>query len=347
MKFCRSPLWLMAVLCIAMLGPGALSVFAQGSLPQAIVQAQAQLTPAECATVDAFVDAQATKLQSNDPKEVADGRSRLADKFALGSTTPFLDYYNPAVANRVTPLLTPDGPLMTRLNVAIVSAKLSGQGLVDVLQAGADDPSPAVRYWIAKAVGTAAEKKRLSTQEQKDVLVVMAKRLKTEDASLALEQVMRAISEIDLPEAIQTVLEGLDSRVSFHKKDPDARYKPVHGGMQQLWSKLVHLRSGNQNVDKDLYELARIALRYTTLIAGQLVAGDKNNDVTAKQDKVAMAGICGRVMEYAARDVANLTPPRAVDPNNAAELRVSADRWLDVLKAPPFNFTDDQLTVGE
>jgi hypothetical protein len=340
MRFSRCPLWLMAALFVAMLGPGGQLLLAQNSLPPAILQAQATLTAQERATVDAFVDVQTARLQSDDPEQVAKGRSRLAEQFSLSTSKFFLDHYAQSIADRVAPLLDPKGPLMTRLNVAIVSAKLSGQSLVTVLQAGADDPSPAVRYWIAKAVGAAAKNKGLENQELKDVLAVLARRLKVEESSLVLEQVLLAMAVIDLPEAISMVLDGLDSRITFYKQKPDARFKPVYGGMQQLWRKLIALRSDSKNVDKDIFELARIALRYYSLIADQMAAG-------IDEDKVLMAGICGRVMDYAARDVAGLTPPQRVDPNNAAELRVSADRWREVLKAPPFNFTDEQLAVGD
>ncbi len=351
MNFSRRPLWLLAAMCLAILGPGVQPLLAQDSLPAAILQAQAELTAQEQASVDAFVDAQVTRLQSDDPEQVAQGRSRLTEPFGLGNSSFFQSYYRQAIAKRVAPLLTPDGPLMTRLNVAIVSAKLSGQSLVTVLQAGADDPSAAVRYWIAKAVGAAAKNKRLNKQEQQDVLVVMARRLKAEESSLVLEQVMLAMAEIDLPEAIQKVLDGLDARVTFHKQNANARFKPVHGGMQQLWSKLITQRSAGKSVDKEQKNLARIALRYYALIADQLTVGNNIEDdeeaEKTRQDKVAMAGICGRVMDDVARQVARITPPQPVDPNNAAELKASADRWREVLKASPFNFTDEDLAVGE
>ncbi len=356
MRFSRCPLWLLAALCVATLGPGGQPLLAQNqnSLPQPILGATAALTPQQEATVDAFVDTQVARLQSNDPGEVAQGRSRLTEQYSLSTSGFFKDYYSQAIATRIAPLLAPDGPLMTRLNVAIVSAKLSGQSLVTVLQAGENDPSAAVRYWIAKAVGEAAKNNRLNKQEQQDVLDVMARRLKAEDSSLVLEQVLIAMAEIDLPDAILKVLEGLNARVQFHKQNPDARFKPVHGGMKQLWSKLIALRAGAKNVDKEQFELARIAFRYYALIADQFAAAAENNDAgneeeaeNARQDKIAMAAICGRVMDDVARQVPRVTPPQPIDPNNAAELRASADRWREVLKAPPFNFTDEELAVGE
>jgi len=347
----------LAALCVATLGAGGQLLLAQNqnSLPQPILGATAELTPQEQTTVDAFVDAQVARLQSDDPEQVAQGRSRLAEQYSLSTSQFFKDYYDQAIATRINPLLAPDGPLMTRLNVAIVSAKLSGQSLVTVLQAGENDPSAAVRYWIAKAVGEAAKNNRLNKQEQQDVLDVMARRLKAEDSSLVLEQVMLAMAEIDLPDAIRKVLEGLDARVLFHKNNPDARFKPVHGGMKQLWSKLIALRSGSKNVDKEQFELARIAFRYYTLIADQLATTaaenpDNKDDKEAqntRQDKVAMAGICSRVMDDVARQVARVTPPQPIDPYNPAELRVSAYRWREILKAPPFKFTDEDLAVGE
>jgi len=343
--------WLLAATCVLMLGMGNQSAHAQDSLPASILQAQDELTNDAKAEVDAYVEAQVARLQSSEPDQVALGRSLLAEPFGLGKSPTFIKYYSQAIAQRVAPLLNPEGPLMTRLNIAIVSAKLSGQSLVTVLKPGADDPSPAVRYWICKAVGAAAKNKRINKQQQQEVLDVMAGRLKAEDSSLVLEQVMLAISEIELPEAIEKVLEGLDARVKFHKENPGARFKPVHGGMQQLWSKLIALRAGNQNVDKEQKELARIAFRYYALIAQQMEAGIENPDEqeanAIKQDKVAMAGICGRVMDDIARNVARISPPQLVDPNNTAELKVSVGRWRDVLKAPPFNFTDEQLAVDE
>lgn len=350
MRFRRCPSWLIAALCMAVVGPGGQTLFAQDTLPQAILQPSAELTAQEKTTVDNFVQAQVARLQSNDPTEVATGRARLTDQFNLGNPN-FVDYYRQSVAQRITPLVQPDQPLMTRLNVAIVSAKFSGGGLVGVLQTGAADPSPAVRYWIAKAVGTAAKAKAFDAQQQQNILTVLAQRLKDEDSSLVLEQVMLAIAEINLPAAIPTVLDGLDSRVAFHQNNPKTYYKPVHGGTQQLYRKLVEQRSGGGNVTNELHNLARTAFRYYTLIGDQLDA--INNEAPAddtdaiKQDKAVMAGLCGQVMDYVVRDVARLTPPQPVSPNNAAQLKASAALWRDILKAPPFNFTDQQLNNAQ
>ncbi len=351
MRFRRCPPWLIAALCMAVVGPAGQTLFAQGSLPQAILQAQAELSAQEKSTVDQFVDAQATRLQSTDPAEVAAGRANLTDQFNLSPSPFFQDYYRRSVAQRITPLIQAEQPLMTRLNVAIVSAKLSGDSLVGILQAGAADPSPAVRYWIAKAVGSAAKAKAFDPQQQQRVLTVLAQRLKDEDASLVLEQAMLAIAEIDLREAIPTVLDGLDSRVAFHQNNAKVPFKPVQGGMQQLYRKLVEQRSGGTNVTIELHNLARIAYRYYALIGDQLDA--INNEAPAddtdaiKQDKAVMAGLGGQVMDYVVRDVAKLTPPQPVSPNNAAQLKASAALWRDILTSPPFNFTDEQLNNAQ
>ncbi|MEZ6193301.1 MAG: hypothetical protein R3C45_18670 [Phycisphaerales bacterium] len=351
MRFRRCPAWLIAALCIAVVGPGGQTLFAQGSLPQNILQAQADLSAQEKSTVDTFVDAQVARLKSNDPAEVAAGRANLFDQFNLSTSQFFLDYYRQSVAQRITPLVQPDQPLMTRLNVAIISAKLSGASLVGILQTGAADPSPAVRYWIAKAIGGAAKAKAFDAQQQQDVLNSLAQRLKDEDSSLVLEQVMVAIAEIDLREAIPTVLNGLDSRVTFHQNNPKAPFKPVQGGMQQLYRKLVEQRSGGTNVTNELHNLARIAFRYYTLIGDQLEAisneAPADDTEAIKQDKAVMAGLCGQVMDYVVRDVAKLTPPQPVATNNAAQLKASAALWRDILKAPPFNFTDEQFNTAQ
>lgn len=351
MRFRRCPSWLIAALWVAVIGPGGQILFAQGSLPQNILQAQGELNAQDKSAVDKFVETQATRLQSTDPAEVAAGRANLTDQFNLSPSQFFQDYYRQSVAQRIIPLAQPDQPLMTRLNVAIISAKLSGSSLVGVLQTGAADPSPAVRYWIAKAVGAAAKDKLFDAQQQQDVLTVLAQRLKDEDSSLVLEQVMVAIAEINLPAAIPTVLEGLDSRVAFHQNNPKAPFKPVQGGMQQLYRKLVEQRSGGTNVTNELHNLARIAFRYYALIGDQLDAlnaeAPAGGDDAIKQDKAVMAGLCGQVMDYVVRDVAKLTPPQPVAPNNAAQLKASAALWRDILKAPPFNVTDEQLNNAQ
>jgi len=348
MRFSRCPLWLLAVFIGAGLGLGCQSVSAQASLPKDILQAGAVLTPAEKATVDGFVDAQANRLKDEDPEQVALGRSFLVEQFSLSNSSQFLDYYRESIADRVAPLLDPKGRLMTRLNVAIISAKLSGKSLVKILQAGADDPSPAVRYWIAKAVGAAAKTKELGDNEQRDALTVLSRRLKLEESSLVLEQVMLAMSEIQLPEAIQKVLEGLDSRVAFHRDHSKAQYRPVFGGMQQLWRKLIGLAAAGQNVDKEMRELARIALRYYTLSANQLNAGV--NGEGTEGDKTNMIRLSRQVLDYVASLDQIPTPPAitaVIAAKNWKELRLTADRWRGILQAPPFNFTDEQLDSGE
>lgn len=350
MRIRRRPCWLLTALCVAVCGLWGQAVSAQDSISQTILQAQAELSPQEQANVNAFLDAQLARMQSNGPSEVAQGRARIAEQFTISLSENFLNYYRQELGRRAATLIKPDLPLMTRLNVAVLSAKLTGDGLLSVLQTGASDQSPAVRYWIAKAVGAAAKDGAFDSQQQQIVLNVLAQRLKDEDSSLVLEQIMVAIAEINLPQAIQTVLEGLDSRVALHVNNPDLRYKPVLNGMQQLWSKLIALRTNNQNVNKEQHELARIAFRYYALIADQLAAmqNDGENDETLTQDKAQMALICSRVMDDVVKEMApNVARPLPVDTSNAAELKVSRDRWRDILKAPPFNFTDDQLKVGE
>lgn len=347
MRFRRRPFWLIAVLWVAVIGPGGQTLFAQDSIPQDILGAQAELTAQQKAAVGGFVDAQVQRLQSDDPVQVARGQHLLGEQFGLSTSQFFLAHFRPLIAQRITPLIQPDNPLMTRLNVAIVSAKLTGDSLVGVLRAGAADPSPAVRYWIAKSVGAAAKSKAFDAQQQQNVLAALAQRLKDEDSSLVLEQVMLAIAEIDLPGAIRTVREGLDSRVAFHASNPKTRFKPVHGGMQQLYRKLVEQRSGGVNVNSDLYDLARIAYRYYALIGNQLDAVDeKAEDAEAiRQDKALMAQLCGQVMNYAVRDVAGQVAPQQVAAYTAAQITASAALWRDILKGTPFNFTDEQLTV--
>lgn len=354
MRIRRCPYWLLTALWVAVLGPGGQMLFAQDSIPQDVLRAESELNASQQATVNTFLDLQVGRLQSDDPTEVARGRDLIVQQPGLSNSDFFRAYYRKALATRVVPLIQPNGPLITRLNVAIVSPKLIGKDLVAILKAGAGDPSPAVRYWIAKAVGTAAKDNVFDAQQQQELLLVLAGRLKAEDSSLVLEQVMLAIAQIDLPDAIKTVLDGLDSRVVFHQKNPDAQFKPILNGMQQLWSKLIAQSTGGQNVNKELYELARIAYRYYALIAEQMSALNEVDEEAneeqieqIKQDKALMAQLCARVMDYVVADVAKLSAPQPVDTNNAVELTVSAARWRDILKAGPFNFSDEQLSVEQ
>lgn len=356
MRFSRCPLWLLTVICVAGFGLGGQPLFAQNSLPQDVLGATNIPTSEQQATVDAFIDTQVGRLKNTDPQQVAQGRSLLIEQFGLSTSPYFLKYYAQAVAQRVVPLLVPNTPLMTRLNVAIISAKLSNENLIKILQAGADDPSPAVRYWIAKSVGAAVKAGNLTLNEQRDALDILSDRLQLEDAALVLEQVMLAMAEIQLPEAIRKILDGLDTRVAFHTKNPAARYKAVHGGMQQLWRKLIELRSRNENVDREFYDLARIAVRYYALAARQLnqdakeQEDDKDEDAEeAESDKLQMVFLCRRVMDYAVKTVAELnviTPSSSpITTKDWKALRVSVDAWREILKDSPFNFTDDQLAI--
>ncbi len=350
MNIRRCPYWLLAALWVAVLGYASQSLHAQSSLPQDIIQAKAQLTIQEQATVSQYLDTYVEQLQSEQPSEVAQARSRLTDPIGLSNSDFFKDFYLAGLAQRITPLIDPNEPLMTRLNVAIISAKLTGQELVAILQASANDPSPAVRYWICKSVGKAAKAGAFDAAQQKDVLTVLADRLKAEDASLVLEQVLIALAEINLSDASKTVLEGLHSRVSFHKQNPDARFKPVQNGMQQLWSKLIAERTDGQNVTKELYDLGRSAYRYYALIAEQMpeyeLATDEA-DIAVKSDKAQMASRCVQVMTYVVQDVANQNAPLPVNTNIAAELAASRELWREIFKGPPFNFSDEELSTEE
>ena len=350
MRIRRCPFWLLTVLWVVICGISAQTLFAQESIPQDIMGAQT-LSDSNKQTINRFLDNWVMRLQSDEASEVAEARAALTAPMSFGSQA-FLDYYRPNLATRVIPLIGPDNQLMTRLNVAIISAKLTGNELVALLQASANDESPAVRYWIAKSVGEAAKAKAFDQTQQQAVLTVLADRLKAEDSSLVLEQILVALAEIQLPQAITTILDGLDARVAFHKDNPDARFKPVQNGMQQLWSKLIALRTNGQNVTKDLHELGRIAFRYYSLIADQMPDYENplEGDTAAEQikdDKAQMARRCFQVMEYVVTDVANGVAPQLINTNVGAELTVSRDRWRDIFIASPFNFNEQQLSVGE
>lgn len=350
MKIRRCPFWLLAALCLVVVGHASQTLLAQSSLPQSIIQKQSDLTDQEKATVDQFVDTYVKQMQSDAKADVAEARTRLGDPISLGPSASFLGYYLPALAKRVAPLIKPDQPLLVRLNVAILSAKLNGQDLVRIIQDGAADPSPAVRYWIAKSAGEAAKNSVFDTPQQQDVLTVLADRLKNEDTSYVLEQVMIALSQIQLPQATQAVLDGLDSRVTFHKSNPTARFKPIQNGMQELWRKLIADRADQKNVTKQLYELGRIALRYYALIAEQMPdyenpADEPQQDI--KNDKAQMAKSCVDVMTYVVSQVANLSAPLPVDTTKSADLAASRDLWRDIFKGPPFNYSDQDLSTGQ
>jgi len=346
----RCPNWLLVALCAAVLGTGSHTIYAQNSLPGSILGATGPLDSSQQQVVDTFLDGHIQRLQSDDPAEVAEGRSRITEQFSLSPSQFFIEYYRSALVQRVTPLIQSEQPLMTRLNVAILSAKLSGPELVGILQASANDDSPAVRYWVAKSVGKAAGSGAFNDAQQKDVLTVLDGRLKAENASLVLEQVMLAIAEIQLPGANKIVLEGLDSRVKFHRDNPDARFKPVRNGMQQLWSKLIAERTNGKNVTRDLYELGRIACRYYALVAAQMpdyeAATDDDADAKVlKDDKALMASRCVQVMSYVVKDIAGQTAPRPVNTTSAAELAASLDLWRGNFKASPLNYSDAELSV--
>ena len=348
MRFSGCPFWLVAVFVGAVCGQTIEHANAQASLPQDVLQASADLTPDQQKAIDAFVEAQVKNLSDSDPEQVALGRSVLVEPFSLSNSPQFLSYYQQTIATRTAPLLDSSGPLITRLNVAIISAKLSGESLVQILEAGADDPSPAVRYWIAKAVGQAAKSDQLTTAQQRSVLTVLTRRLKEEDASLVLGQVMLAMSEIQLPEAIKSVLEGLTSRVSFHENNPKAEYQPVYRGLQQLWRKLIALEASGQNVDQDMRELARIAYRYYALAANQLGEGAGGEEV--EEDKINMVTLSRQVLDYVINKNGLAQPP-AIDTivvaKNWDELILTADRWRELLKSPPISFTDQQLNSND
>lgn len=319
----------------------------QDQLPSALTSATS-LSGSQTATIDDFVQQWSTALLEGNDAAVTDARERLIQPIRASTSDVFLDRYAAAVRNEL-PAALDARRLITRLNAMIVAAQLGGRDVYPVVIKGLGDPSPAVRYWAARAVVEVAEAKargaRVSGGVMNDLLEALTTLIAEETNPLVLEPALLAAVRLDVPRGEQLFLNTLERVLADHADQPRRSYRTL----DQPWRDLIR-RSITENNTQNLRQSARQAARIMGLIARQLEAGVFPEGLPPSHAE--MIQLAQQILSGAHQQLeATGSPPTTRQVQNAlqqrdwASLAVAADAWLAMLQREPYNFSRDELRL--
>lgn len=294
--------------------------------------------------IDLYVQYWGERLQATDDERVTIARRRLLEPLrATQVSQTFLRHYSERAGEALGHALASDRRIV-RLNTMIVVARLTGPAALPLIEQGMADESDAVRYRAIKAVQTVD-----FNQQQKQALVArLVQHLDREPTVPVAEQTMVALMELDLPDARQQGLELLNQRVAHHLAEPGQSMQPELSGLARAYQQLA--RAGNPRDSQEaLRQLSRAALRYQDLANRQLqLEGVPTEHRNSYIDTIK---VCNAALQFVANNLNASGLPGSinmeVDRGNWAAVERNTGQWRTILQRAPFNFTEQDLAVGE
>ena len=344
------------ILCAAMVA-ALLVVRPAGAQPQTIpseiVQSQQTLTAAQRNVVRAKVDADLHRLQTGDPTDIAEARKSLIEGFRQpGASRIFLLDYSARISGNLGPVLAADRPLPVRLNAMIVASHLVDAGVIEHIRTGLTDPSPAVRYWAAKAATKAAG--QLGDGLHARLLEILRPAVNKAQGDHVAGQLLLAVIALSPPEAIDLAINALNERITARAADIRLSPAPDRAAMRALFPRIIFQLDSLP--DATPRGFIRITYRHLVLSARLADPGaTRDEQITGvlRQDNIEMVRYADRALREMLKAVE--ADMQAV-PGPIDEL-ATAGKWADIralrlpawkqyLSKPPFNFTDAELAVA-
>ncbi|MEM9881680.1 MAG: hypothetical protein AAF800_02035 [Planctomycetota bacterium] len=329
---------------VLLIGSIALQALGQARLDPSFQTNPNFWSPEQRAAATGFVEEQIAALGSDDEARISTGRENLIAQLGGGATERFVNQYAELVATQTAPLVGAE-KLKTRVNAMLVLANMPHLDALPPALRGLDDPSAGVRYPAVLAVGEHLRSGRLVGLQRDEALTELARRVVDEDEVYIVKPMFDAMLGVE--GAIPAVLDALNARLAWHVDRPTAPYFPERDTIQDVTSRLL---VSSQRRNDDVRQLARVGYRYLRLAAAQLAEG-RVPEGRAKEHvdlvRVAASSLAFTHGDLDANRVAPGAPIEALERGNWDAVIGVADDWLDILKQPPFDFTDADLQVGE
>lgn len=319
-------------------------------LPYDLVAVETGLSQEQQRTVERFLKESAARLASDDPAEVAEARRDMTEPLTrAGVTEVFRMAYASSVGIMLEDVITSENPVV-RLNAMIVIASVGDVGVMSLAEQGLGDPSPAVRYWAAGAVARASERERIDELEQRALLQAMVTAMVNETSEVVLQRLLIGLVGLTIPEAAGQLLDGLNDRVGVHAARPDA---PLEASLVALRTQFVRtvesVSNGTEVPRENIRRLALVAYRYLTL-SGLHLDGGRLSEAT--QDSYRrMIELTSKVLPWAVGRLASgVAQPddlkNALLERDWGQVCLRAEEWRHLLRAPPCEFTAEELDVS-
>lgn len=342
-----------AVLLLAVvLGPAATAV-AQGTadsdeLPMAILAKDGAWNAAEARTVEAFI---ATNLEpfadeTADAEAIAEARERLLLPLNdLRAVPAFQAQYFRALAAALRNGLG-DFTKIGRLNAMMLGSRIVDASAIQLLEVGADDEAPGVRYAAARSLLSALNNEAMGLRDAEKTRLIrkLGEAAGTETDGFVAGKLIEAIRAAEVDAQSEVLLTLFNDRVSIHAANPRLTYQPELTAMQELF--INGLADG---FDRDAARtFIQAAARYIRLTTSQLA--DDSIPTGNQQAAINLANQSFTVLDTLAPNAGQPgqrpgNPARLLpaDPSAAADL---AEQWPAFLAAAPLSLNGDELGIA-
>ena len=307
---------------------------AQERLPASIIGATAALSSEQKRVVsDEFCAPLMSKLVDGEDGEVADARKKLIAPLS-GASPLFLADYRKLLGTQLHGGFESER-VIVRINLMIVATALKDLDSVSLLIRGLKDQNPACRYCAAQAIASlTGSNLKPPAEQQKTLLDALAEAMRHERYEQVLRQLILALVELTIPEAMTQVFEAINQRVEEHAKQPDLSLTSEIQGLRVLIRQMV-----KSPPDPDQLKLgALVNARYFRLCARLLDKGELG--ANAEADCITMIGLTDENLKWlVVKAVKTPLPPEVTDVRikvliankDWAAVRYRAEVWANLL----------------
>lgn len=331
-----------AVLSLVLTAALVPNVSAQDRLGPAFPANPSVWTSDERSQARAFVQTQINSILTEEESAISDGRTALVEALKFpGATELYISQLSELVAASMGPLMDSQN-LMVRMNAMIICTYLNHSSVSVPIEQGLKDENAGVRYPAANAMASLLTGDSLVGNERDEVLILLEELAVKEQDPFVVKPLLDALVQT---EDNALVLRVLDQRVALHAAQPTVNYDAESNTLQVIYTRIYTETTPSIDVVK---ELAKVSSRYMKLSAQQLL----NGEISAERNRshkniinVAATALRATREGLAAPGRAPEAPGRPLEQDNWARVASIADEWIEVLKLPPYGFSEAALSV--
>jgi hypothetical protein len=334
-----------AVLCLL-----AAPLAAQDRLPPTLINTSSALSPEQQQLTDSYIHHWVTQLTTGTDEQVTRARDKMIEPMVQGPSKIFASAYSASLGIKLLQEGLNAERLIVRLNAMMIASRLTPADAVAMVEKGLQDGNPAIRYAAARAANDIASREddKAPAPIQIRLLDALTNQLNGERVQLVLEQVLLSVSGLDIPEASDRLLNGLNQRVALHVKEPATPAGADREAMARLFRRYVLQAPENDEVVR---KLTQVAFRHLDLSV-RLLEGGKQPEAVV-QDRLAMALLADRILRWAAerRIAPGAKLPESVEKalpaGNTQLARVYIEEWRKLLTTEQAGFVQAQLALPD
>lgn len=302
-------------------------------------------TDQQSAEAQAFVEAQLRLIQDGDETSISRGKTALVDALTFRNATPqYTSQLSETIARRLEPVLTADRQLV-RINIMIICTHLVHPSALRPIESGLADPNAGVRYPAVTAISNILFNGELNKQQREQALDKLTGLAKQELDPFVTQALLNAI---DQTQDDKLMLDVLGARVNLLFAQPVAAFDAETRILQAIFTRIT---TGSNPSIAQLRELMKVCGRYYWLAAKKLVDGNVPPDRVPGHNMMAEVAATGLAEAFrktpGATGISPERPNIHIQRGNWGLVLRIALQWGEILKAPPYNFTDADLHVGE